>query len=171
MNNKKYAVFKLLTPVEDKPDDEFSEEVVCHLLQLKKELMDYFPDVTSCAYCINPFFVDPAALPMGTEELEELTNIQTDETKKIKHMECGCHINFWLKMESSYPILATHTVPQLLIFPSTWECEQGFLALMSIKLKSRNRLAAPGHAFRCAVSNVIPRNDQLVKKKQLHPSH
>ena len=52
---------------------------------------------------------------------------------------------------------------------------------MSIKSKSRNRLAAPDHDFRCAVSKVIPIPpidqlvipliDQLVEKKQLHPSH
>ena len=69
--NKKYAMFKLLTSVEDKLNDEFSEEIVCHFSQLKKELMHYFPDVTSCAYCINPFFVDPADLPVGTGEEEE----------------------------------------------------------------------------------------------------
>ena len=171
MKNKKYAMFKLLTPVEDKPNDEFTEEIICHLLRLKKELTHYYPDVTSCAYCINSFFVDLAALPVGTGELEELIDIQTDETTKIKHKKCGCPINVWLKMESSYPILATHAVPQLLIFPSTWECEQVFLALMSIKLKSRNRLAASGHAFRCALSKDIPRIHQLVEEKQLHPSH
>ena len=169
--NKKYAMFKLLTSVEKKPNDEFSEKIVCHLSQLNKELMHYFADITSCAYCINPFFVDPADLPVGTGEKEELINIQTDEAAKIKHKECGCPINIWLSMESSYPNLATHAVPQLLIFPSTWQCEQGFSALMSIKSKSWNHLAALGDDFRCAVSKVIPRIDQLVGKKQLHPSH
>ena len=77
--------------------------------------MHYFPDVTSCAYCINPFFV----LPEGIVEEEELIDIQTDEAAKIKHKECGCPIYIWLSMESSYPNLATHAVPQLLIFPST----------------------------------------------------
>ena len=74
-------------------------------------------------------------------------------------------------MASSYLTLARHAVPQLLIFPSTWECEQGFSAFMTIKSKSRNRLAAPGHDFRCAVSKVMPRIDQLVEKKQMQPSH
>ena len=127
--------------------------------------MHYFPDVTSCAYCINPFFVDPANLPVGTGEEEELIDIQTDKAAKINHKECGCPINIWLSMESSYLNLATHFVPQLLIFLSTWECEQGFSALMSIKSKSWNRFAAPGHDFRCAVSKIIPRIDQLVGKK------
>ena len=88
--------------------------------------MQYYVDVTSCAYCINPFFVDSADLPVGTVEEEEIIDIETDQATKIKHKECGCPINIWLSMESSYPILATHAVPQLLIFPSTWECEQEF---------------------------------------------
>ena len=133
--------------------------------------MHNFPVVTSCTYSINLFFIDPADLRVGTGEQEELIDIYTDEAAKIKHQECRCSTNFWLSMESSYPNLATHAVPQLLVFPSTWECEHRFSALMSIKSKSRNRLAAPGHDFRCAVSKVIPRIDQLVEKKQLHPSH
>ena len=149
-------MFKLLAMVENKPNDEFSEEIVCHLSQLKKELVHYFPDATSCVDSINPFFVDSADLPVGTREQVELINIQTDKAAKIKHKEYSCLINFWLSMKSLYPNLATHAVPQLLIFPSTRECKQEFSALMSIKSKSRNRLAAPGHDFRCAVGKVIP---------------
>ena len=47
--------------------------------------MHYFPDLESCAYSINPFFVDPADLPMGAGEQKRLINFQTDETAKIKH--------------------------------------------------------------------------------------
>jgi len=71
----------------------------------------------------------------------------------------------------TYPTLARNAIRQLLVFPSTWECEQGFSALMAIKSKSRNCLTEPGHDFRCAVSTVMPRIDQLVQKKQLHQSH
>ena len=106
--------------------------------------MHYFPDVTSCAYCINPFFIDPADLPVGTGEEEELINIQADEAPKIKHKECDCPINIWLSMESSYPNLATHAVPQLLIFPSTRECRLGFSALMSKKRKAGTALLRLG---------------------------
>ena len=133
--------------------------------------MHNFPSVTSCTYSIYLFFDDPADLRMGSGEQEELIDIYTNEATKIKHKECCCSVNFWLSMEPSYPNLATHAVPQLLIFPSTWECKQGFSASIGIKPKIRNRLAAPGHDFRCAVSKVIPRIGQLVEKKQLHPSH
>ena len=68
-------MFKLYISVEDKSNDEFSEEIVCHLSQLKKELMHYFPNVSSCAYSINPFFVDPADMHVGTGEQKELIDI------------------------------------------------------------------------------------------------
>jgi len=126
--------------------------------------------VTCCAYMTDPFSVDPADLPVGTGEQEEFIDIQTDQTAKTKHKDCF-PINFWLSMASSYSTLASHAIPQLLIFPSTWECEQGFSALMTIKLKKRNRLVAPMHDFRCAVSKCMPRIEQLVENKQMQPSH
>ena len=41
---------------------------------------------------------------------------------------------------------------------------------MNIKSKNRNQLSAPGHDFRCAISKVMPRIDQLVKNKQKQKS-
>ena len=163
-------MFKNLTSVEKISNGGISDEIVDHLSQLKTVLLNYFPDVACCAYFINPFFIDPADVPVGTGEKEELIDIQTDERAKIKHKEC-CPINFWLSVASSYPNSARVAVSRLLIFSFTWECEQGFSALLTIKSKSRNRLGTPEHGFRCAVSEVIPRIDQLVEKKQLYPSH
>ena len=163
-------MFKNLIFAQKIPDGGISNEIIDHLSQLKTELLNYFPDVACCAYSINSFFIDPADVTVGTGEQEELIDIQTDETAKIKHKEC-CPINFWLSMASSYPNLARVAVSRLLIFPSTWECEQGFSALLTFKSKSGNRLGTPEHDFRCAVSEIIPHIDQLVEKKQLHPLH
>ncbi|KAF2345500.1 HAT C-terminal dimerization domain [Trinorchestia longiramus] len=160
-------MFELLTALESEPTDKFAEEIVHHLSLLKTELKHYFPDVTCCAYVANPFSVD---LPIGTGEQEELIDIHADETAKMKHKECP-PLNFWVSMASSYPTLARHAVPQLLIFPSTWECEQGFSAFMTIKSKSQNRLDDCEQDFRCAVSKVMLHIDQLVEKKQIQPSH
>ena len=44
---------------------------------------------------------------------------------------------------------------QLLIFPTTWECEQGFSTFLTIKSKTRNRLVNPEHDFRCSVSKIL----------------
>ena len=126
--------------------------------------------MVSCAYGVNPFCTDQALLPIETGEKEEIINIQVDDTAKAKQKECA-PIDFWLVMGSTYPMLARNAVRQLLVFPSTWECEQGFSALMAFKCKSRNRLTEPGNDFRCAVSKAMPQIDQHVQKKQLHQSH
>ncbi|XP_068203550.1 zinc finger BED domain-containing protein 5-like [Palaemon carinicauda] len=132
VESKCYGMFELLTTLEREPTDEFAQEIVHHLSLLKTELKHHFPDVTCFAYVANPFSVDPANLPVATGEQEELIDIQADETTKTKHKECS-PLNFWVSRASSYPTLARHAVPQLLIFPSTWECEQGFSAFMAIK--------------------------------------
>ncbi len=129
MNNvesKRYGMFELLTTLETEPNDEFAQEIVHHLSLLKTELKHYFHDVTCCAYIANPFSVDPADLPVGTGEQEELINIQADETAKTKHKECS-PVNFWVSMASTYPTLARHAVPQLglLIFPLRGSASRG----------------------------------------------
>jgi len=68
-------MYKLFSSVEDKPNDELSNEIVCLLSHLNIEFMHYFPGVASCAYSTNPFFIDPANLPVGTGEQDELTDI------------------------------------------------------------------------------------------------
>ena len=131
--------------------------------------MHYFSDLVSCAFAVNPFCIGPALLPAGTGEQKEIIDIQVDDSAKSKLNECSL-IDFWLIMSSAYPTLARNAVRQLLIFPSTWECEQEFSDLMAIKSKSRNCLTEPRHDFRCAVSKVAPRIDHLVQKKHLHLS-
>ena len=73
-------------------------------------------------------------------------------------------------MSSTYPTLAQKAIPQLLVFPSAWKYEQGFSAMMSTKSKSRNRLTSISDDFRCAVSTVALRINQLVQK-QMQSSH
>lgn len=170
MENKQYGMFRLLTSLQRQPNDKLCQEIRCHLELLRTELIHYFPDIARYAYITNPFPINPSLLPVGTGEQEDIIEIQCDETAKTIHKESS-PINFWLSMASTYKILARNAVPQLLVFPSTWECEQGFSSMMSIKAKSRNRLDTPGHDLRCAVSSVAPRIEQLVEKKQLQPSH
>jgi len=93
--------------VEDKPN-ELSNEIVCHISHLKTKLMHDFPDDGSCAYSTNPFFIDPADLPVGTREQEELTDIQTDKTAKIKHK---LSYKVLVKHGIIVPSLACHAVP------------------------------------------------------------
>ena len=144
VENKRYGMFKFLSAFEMKISDDFSRKIIQHLL-LTVELQHYFPDATSCMYITDLFLVDPADLPVSTGAREADRYAGGSDSK-----ECSA-MNFWLGMASSYLTLAFHAVPQLLIFPSSWECEQGFSILMNIKSKNQNQLSAPGHDFRCAV--------------------
>ena len=149
----------------------FCEEIASHLVSLKEELEQYFPEVPSCKYATNPFSVISHDLAVGTGEQEELIDLQEDNDAKIRHRDHRA-ITFWLDVAASYPTLASRAVSQLLVFPSTWECEQGFSTFLNIKLKKRNRLVAPKHDFPCAVSKSIKLHfDRLMDNKQSQKSH
>ena len=120
----------------------FSEEIASHLVSLKEELEQYFLEAPSYEYITNPFSVTPHDLAVGTGEQEELVDLQEDNDVKIRHRDRPA-INFWLDVAASYPTLSSRAVSQLLIFPSTWECEQGFPTFLNIKSRKRNRLVAP----------------------------
>ena len=47
---------------------------------------------------------------------------------------------FWTKMSVTYPAVSDVDVNSLLIFPSTYLCEQGFSTLFNINSKLRSRL-------------------------------
>ena len=169
IETKQFHMFKDLFSLQHQHSEKLFQEIRCHLKLLKTELKHYFPNKDSSPYVSNPLFVDPSVLSVGTGEQEEINDIQYDESAKIKHREC-CPINFWLTMSSTYPTLAQKAILQLLVFPSTRDCEQGFSA-MSIKSKSRNRLTSTSHDFQCAVSTVAPRINQFVQEKQMRPPH
>ena len=161
--NNQLGMFKCISSLKMKCS--FSEEIASLLASLKEKLELYFPKAASYKCITNPFSVNPHDFTVGTGEQEELTDLQENNEAKIRHRVRPA-INFWLDFTASYPTLASRAVSQLLTFPSTWKCKQGFLTFLNIKSKKRNRLAAPQHDFRCAVSESIkPRIDRLVDNK------
>ena len=122
---------------------------------------------------INPFQIDPEVLPIGTGEQEELIELQCDSAAKTLFEEKSSHLEWWVKMASSYPQLVKSAVPPLLTFPTSYECEQGFSSFLEIKSKSRNRLLKPGNDFRVgtSTSNTRPRIEKLVSEKEHQKSH
>ena len=57
----------------------------------------------------------------------------------------------------------------LIPFPTTYECESAFSALLSIKPTARNRLDAI-HNVTVALSKTEPNIAELIAQKQVHPS-
>ena len=133
-------MFKCLSSLKVKCS--FSEEIASHLASLKEELEQYFSEAPCYEYITNPFSVILDELAVGAGEQEELIDLQEDNNAKIRHRNCPA-FNFWLDVAASHPAVTACAVSQLLIFPSTWEREQGFSTFLNIKPKKRNRLVAP----------------------------
>ena len=67
-------------------------------------------------------------------------------SEEVRSLSNGVHEDFWKflndsttkllsKMSESYPWVADVPVRPLLMFPSTYRCKQGFLAMFCIKIK------------------------------------
>ena len=80
VQSKQCVMLQLLTLLSVELNDKLSQEIEDHLKLLRMELLHYFPDLASCTYAVNPFCIDPALLPVGTGEQEEIIDIQVDDT-------------------------------------------------------------------------------------------
>jgi hypothetical protein len=58
----------------------------------------------------------------------------------------------------------------LIPFVTIYLCESGFLTLVTIKTKNRNRLDVQ-HDMRVALSKTTPQFNVLIQAKQQQPSH
>jgi len=58
----------------------------------------------------------------------------------------------------------------LILFPTTYERESAFSALLAIKPKARNRLDVI-HDWMFALYKMEPNIAELTAKKEVHPSH
>ena len=150
----------------------FSELVIEHLMKLEKEIDGYFPSLgeDEVAYLRNPFTANVQILQAGTGMQEELIEFQHDWFARDVYSEKNL-VDFWFTMCKSYKRIAEPVIQALLLFPSTWLCESTFSVMLGIKSKYRSQLKTPEHDLRYAVANVLPRINELVAKKQIHPSH
>ena len=150
----------------------FSELVTEHLIKLKKEIDGYFPSLgeDEVAHLRNPFTTNAQTLQAGTGIQGELIKLQQDGFARDVYTEKNLG-DFWFTMCNSYKRIAEPAIQALSLFPSTWFCESTFSVMLGIKSKYRSQLKTPEHYLRCAVANVSPRINELVAKKQVHPSH
>ena len=147
----------------------FSKLVTEHLMKLEKEIDGYFSSLgeDEVAYLRNP---STRTLQAGTGMQEELIELQHDGFARDVYSEKNLG-DFWFTMCKLYKRIAEPAIQALLLFPSTWLCESTFSVMLEIKSKYRSQVKTPEHDLRCAVAHVSPRINELVAKKQVHPSH
>ena len=143
--------------------------VQAHLASLRMELQSYFPELSELESKLirNPFIVNVHLLPDNMQE--EFLELVNDSAAKDA-FETLTLTKFWSKMSEIYPVVSDVVLNSLLMFPSTYLCEQGFSTLLNMKTKYRSRLNME-HDLRVCLSNVAPRIEKLVCNKQAQPSH
>ena len=99
---------------------------------------------------------------------EEFTKLTNDSLTKDEFHSCKLE-EFWVKMQHCYPRIGIQALNILVPFSSTYLCECGFSALLTIKSKARNRLHVQSD-IRCVLSTTLPDFEKLVAEKQGHPS-
>ncbi|XP_029341033.1 protein FAM200A-like [Acyrthosiphon pisum] len=119
-------------------------------------------------YDSKPFYVKVDEVDDDIQE--DLIELQNDRNCKDT-FESSMNIEeFWCKKAITYPKLREIALRYLVMFSTTYMCEQGFSALLYIKNKQRNRLDATKD-MRVALSNITPRISLLVKEMQAQKSH
>ncbi|XP_065675670.1 protein FAM200A-like [Hydra vulgaris] len=144
-------------------------EILCHLDNLINEFGNYFPDVNllSSEVIISPFSCD--VKNVNEDSQEEFIELKNDTTAK-DHFKITPLNNFWLKMRNSYPLCSTIALKALIPFSTSYLCEAGFSAVLSIKTKKRNRLEIDAD-IRCALSKTKPDFQILIAGKQCQNSY
>ena len=133
--------------------------VQAHLVSLQMELQSYFPELSEVESKLirNPFIANVQSLADSVQE--EFLELVNDSVAKDA-FKTPILTKFWTKISVIYPAVSDVVLNSLLIFPSTYLCEQGFLTLLNIKSKLRSRLNVE-HDVGLCLSDITPRIEHL----------
>ena len=153
----------------DESELNLKELVMEHLTAMAQEMQQYFPDLDKLDVKLvrNPFRLK--VIDIESDLQEELIDLINDSGAKDKFNDNSLTM-FWCAMVTSYPRLSRLALRVLLIFPSTYKCEQGFSSLFSLKNKYRSALNVDDD-LRVALSKTEPNIQSLTNSKQQQPSH
>lgn len=146
--------------------------IITHLTRLMENFSRRFEVLKKpeLGWIRDPFsFVISSSSGISTIEKEQLIDISTDETLRIRFNTSSC-AKFWMSLRNEYPQLSEKAILTLIPFASTYLCETGFSKLAAIKTKQRSRLN-PEDDMRLALSDISPNMEQIMFEIQAHPSH
>jgi len=171
MSDGKFFMFDNLsaTLLEKTDAPSIKVPIMEHLSALYSQLNNYFPDLSDLDMKIarNPFKAHVKDFPDALQE--EFIDFINDSTVRDA-FESLPLTTFWSKMGNLYSGIAKEPIKLLLMFPSTYLCEQGFSSLLILKSKFRARLSVAAD-LRVALSKTSPQIEALVARKQAQPSH
>ena len=128
------------------------------MMQEKKKVMNMARD---------PFKRTAEEIP--DELQEQFLELINDSSMKDEFRDKSVE-DFWVLAHNIYPAIRNAALRILVPFSSTYLCESGFSAMLTIKSVKRNRLTLEDD-IRCALSATTANLDELVKKRQQQRSH
>ena len=114
------------------------------------------------AWIRNPFLIDLNCINDEDPNKEELIDLRASELLKIE-FNAKTLEEFWCSQQQTYQSLAKQAIRSMIPFATTYLCEAGFSALMTMKTKHRNRMDVQ-HDMRVALSKTYPQFSDLVQK-------
>ena len=171
VRNQNLAMFLLLdSKIGDQETNEWLTAIIeDHISNLKKKMEDYFPtSEPSSAWNQQPFIAeinDNKLLNLHEQHLE----LQSSQAAKTKFSSSSL-IELWCSMLQEYSELAKRALEALIPFPTTHLCEAAMSALVDIITTYRNCLRV-ANDMRIVLSNINPRIDELISKRQVQRSH
>ena len=170
--NDNFASFHRLTKITgDNFEQSQKEGIIDHLQNLQDEFVRHFPEITTSSILMkltrNLFLCNLEDVPEAIQE--EFIELIKSSFAKDEFHSCNLEV-LQIKMQRCYPRIGIQALNILIRFCSTYLCERGFSALLTIKPKARNRLDIESD-IRCTLSNTSPDIDLLVANKQGQPSH
>ena len=117
----------------------------------------------------NPFLIDLNGINDEDANKEELIDLRASELFKIE-FNAKTLEEFWCSQQQSYQSLAKQAIRSMILFATTYLCEAGFSALVTMKTKYRNCMDAQ-HDMRVALSKTHRQFSDLVQKTQQQASH
>ena len=130
-----------------------------HISILGEEIRHYFLDLEDfqkyCRFVNNPFGTSVGDLPSQDSLLQkQFIDLVNDGSERRLFSEKSRN-DFWIEMAQTHPDISKMALKVLILFPTTYECESAFSALLFIKPKARNLLNAI-HDMRVALLKTEP---------------
>ena len=150
----------------------FLKRDICeHLETLQNSFKGYFylDGMKVEPWIHNPFLSDINCIEDVDIAKDELIDLRTKNLLQLEFNSKSLG-EFWCSLREAYPRLVKRAMEALIPFATTYLCESGFSALVTMKTKTRNRLDVQ-HDMRVALSNTTPQFNVLIQDKQQQSSH
>ena len=150
---------------------ELTSDIQQHCLQLVVNFKKYFPENYDDKNWIRNPFSTQETFPadFSLQERDQLIELSCDGGIKNEFKQENLS-NFWLRRQEEYPLISDKAIKFLLPFSTSYLCETGFSAMLSIKNKYRTKLELEPD-LRLKLTKLIPNILKLCSLKQAQPSH